>query len=502
MLYTIPILIVDVDVLRHLQPTDHNNTGGITMAQPNGIKKPLTSVQIKALKPEQTLVDTGENVGLRIICGKRGAKTFFYRYRSPVDNKLKQMALGQFVPAIDEDLNFPMGKKKLGLSSARQLLGQLKIERNSGICPSTKLKDDAKKQAQKERMEKLTIERMVEVYLSQRIENHHGIDNYGNPTKDIIVGSRAKVKNQKEARRSLEAISKKEFGQRLASKVTHVDIKNLINSILVKGFNVQAGIVLNELSLAYNYCIGRPEPVQGVFYEQWLPYLPEEQVNPCIQAKMFFNSQKTKLTPKQRKRVLDDSEIATVLKWLPGSKMPIICKHALFLTLYTGVRSGEAVDATKAAFDLEKGTWLVKGKTGADRYVQLSYQVVNYLKPILEDKNNTTDYLLPASTTGKPQVQKQLSEQLASVRRRNIAPDIPHWVPHDLRRSCRTGLSRLKCPSNIAEAVLGHSKKGIEGTYDLYQYEDDCAEWLQKWADHLDMLMGKVSNVVSISREA
>lgn len=92
------------------------------MAKLNGIKKPLTSVQIKVLKPEQTLVDTDENVGLRIICGKRGAKTFFYRYRSPVDNKLKQMALGQFVPTIDEDINLPIGKMKLGLSSARQVL--------------------------------------------------------------------------------------------------------------------------------------------------------------------------------------------------------------------------------------------------------------------------------------------------------------------------------------------------------------------------------------------
>lgn len=110
--------------------------------------------------------------------------------------------------------------------------------------------------------------------------------------------------------------------------------------------------MLNELSLAYNYCIGRPEPVQGVFYEHWLPYLPEEQINPCIQAKMFFSSQKTRLTPNQRKRVLDGNEITQFLEWLPGSKMPVICKHTLFLTLYCGVRSGEAVEATKASFDL------------------------------------------------------------------------------------------------------------------------------------------------------
>jgi len=39
------------------------------------------------------------------------------------------------------------------------------------------------------------------------------------------------------------------------------------------------------------------------------------------------------------------------------------------------------------------------------------------------------------------------------------------------------------------EAVLGHSKKGIEDTYNLHTYEKECAIWLQKWADYLDHLM-------------
>jgi len=47
---------------------------------------------------------------------------------------------------------------------------------------------------------------------------------------------------------------------------------------------------------------------------------------------------------------------------------------------------------------------------------------------------------------------------------------------------------RLKCPSEVAEAVLGHSRKGIEGTYDLHYYEAECKKWLQKWADYLDTI--------------
>jgi len=39
------------------------------------------------------------------------------------------------------------------------------------------------------------------------------------------------------------------------------------------------------------------------------------------------------------------------------------------------------------------------------------------------------------------------------------------------------------------KAVLGHSKIGIEGTFDPHQYEEECKVWLQKWADFMDQLI-------------
>ena len=67
--------------------------------------------------------------------------------------------------------------------------------------------------------------------------------------------------------------------------------------------------------------------------------------------------------------------------------------------------------------------------------------------------------------------------------------DVDRWTPQDLRRSVRTGLSRLQCRNEVAEAILGHARSGIEGTYDLHAYEAECREWLQIWADHLDVLI-------------
>ena len=101
----------------------------------------------------------------------------------------------------------------------------------------------------------------------------------------------------------------------------------------------------------------------------------------------------------------------------------------------------------------------------------------------------TGKYLFPSIKTGLPIQQKSLTEQAWHMRRDERMIDIDHWVPHDLRRTVRTGLSRLGCPSEVAEAALGHARTGIEGTYDLHKYENECKVWLQKWADYMDGLL-------------
>ncbi len=43
--------------------------------------------------------DIGEYSGLRVTCGKTGLKSFVYRYRSPIDNSLKKITLGNLMCA-------------------------------------------------------------------------------------------------------------------------------------------------------------------------------------------------------------------------------------------------------------------------------------------------------------------------------------------------------------------------------------------------------------------
>jgi integrase len=66
---------------------------------------------------------------------------------------------------------------------------------------------------------------------------------------------------------------------------------------------------------------------------------------------------------------------------------------------------------------------------------------------------------------------------------RALAP----WRIHDLRRTVRTGLSKIGIKPHVAELVLNHTghKAGIGGVYDHYDYQPEIAEALAKWEAHL-----------------
>ena len=418
-------------------------------------KKPLNSAVISNMKPQdKDLSDIGENSGLRVSCGNAGTKSFFYRYTSPVTKKLTQIQIGRF-PSVS-------------LAEARVKLKEYKDIRRAERCPAIELKQakQAELDNQKKLSEKMTVTDVVELYLRQYIE-----DRVVDGKK--IAGARIK-KGQAETRRTLYGDAVLVLGNRVADEITRKDIINMIMAIVERGSNVQAGNVLRELTAAYEYCIG-------------LDKFPDEFANPALLAKNSLRQAKVRLTSKRGKRVLSDKELTKFLHWLPGSAFTPTQKNILRFTLWTACRTGEICAAEWDDVDLDKGVWHLKAtKTEVERYVQLPTQAIDFLKQL---KLVTGKYLFPSIKTGLPIQQKSLTEQAWHMRRDERMIDIEHWSPHDLRRTVRTGLSRLGCPSEVAEAILGHARSGIEGTYDLHKYESECKVWLQKWSDYMDGLL-------------
>lgn len=418
--------------------------------------KPLSTRAIEAMKPhDKDKADVGENTGLRVSCGATGVKTFFYRYTSPVTGKLIQLKIGCF--------------PQTSLAIARTKLQELKQIRREGRCPATENKKAKQKEREdkKQQIPEMTVAELIELYLTERIEDRQTTDG------KIILGARKK-KGQMEVRRTLERDAVAKLGERIASDVTRKDVVDLINGIVARGATVQAGSVLRELSLAYEFAIG-------------LGRFDDSFANPALLAKSNLRQTRIKLTNGRGTRVLSDIELAKFLNWLPGAAYAPTIKNVLRVTLWTGCRTGEVCNMAWKDVDLEKGTiHLRETKTGVERYVQLCTQAIDFLKVL---RLNSDIYLFPSSRTRLPIQQKYLTENAWCLRKSGQMLDIPSWTPHDLRRTVRTGLSRLQCPNEVAEAILGHTRGGVEGIYNLYKYDTECKLWLQVWADHLDSLV-------------
>jgi len=80
---------------------------------------------------------------------------------------------------------------------------------------------------------------------------------------------------------------------------------------------------------------------------------------------------------------------------------------------------------------------------------------------------------------------------------------LEHWTNHDIRRTVRSHLSRLKISEESREAVLAHVRPGIKGVYDKYDYFDEKSEALQLWAARLrDIVEPAPNNVIRLAAKS
>ena len=96
---------------------------------------------------------------------------------------------------------------------------------------------------------------------------------------------------------------------------------------------------------------------------------------------------------------------------------------------------------------------------------------------------------------------EDLDEQIKET---NGGKAIPHWTPHDLRRSFATHSAEIGIQPHIIEAVLNHisgHRAGVAGIYNRATYDAEKKAALDRWADHLAAIVeGRQSNVISLHR--
>jgi hypothetical protein len=216
-------------------------------------------------------------------------------------------------------------------------------------------------------------------------------------------------------------------------------------------------------------------------------------------------------------RILSDVELFAL--WRAAERTAYPYSPAYQTLVLTALRLNEAADAARGEMDFANRAWTIpaarmKGKNGKARphVVPLTDDMLAILDRL--PKFKTGDYLFSTTFGASPvwmsdKVKKRIDARMlrtlrALARRRGDDPakvELAHWTNHDIRRTVRSGLSRLKISEEAREAVMAHVRPGIKGTYDLYDYLDEKREALELWAARLRSIVEPPpANVVELAK--
>ena len=197
---------------------------------------------------------------------------------------------------------------------------------------------------------------------------------------------------------------------------------------------------------------------------------------------------------KPRERILADAELQAFLADPKACTRYERLAHVLLVLLLTGQRRAELAHARWSDIDLQARTWSIpdeNAKAGRGHVVPLSDWAVEEFATLKREAEGSK-WVLPATGGADHNIDpKQLSRSVAKCLGRFKAQGIAAFTLHDLRRTCRTGLSRLKVEPHVAERVLNHIQPGVAGVYDRHAYLDEKRSALDAWARHLAKLRAR-----------
>ena len=207
------------------------------------------------------------------------------------------------------------------------------------------------------------------------------------------------------------------------------------------------------------------------------------------------------MVPRSRDRVLGDLEIRVFWDSAQHCGLHALTALALKLILVTGQRPGEV--AGMQWDEVDEADWTIpasrRGKTSTTHHVPLTGTAMALLeqaKVEVQRLNQRRKRKLKGAVFQMPDgplTVHALSRAVARYRSElgNLPMDTAgYWTPHDLRRTARTGLAAEGVSDTVAEAVIGHTRKGIVAVYDRHRYEREKRDALEVWERRLLRIVG------------
>jgi integrase len=416
----------------------------------------------KTLPPGQHLTfDAAPGLRLKASVSKR---TWIYRFKSPVDDRMRQVRLGHW-PAMSPTAAL------VAWQQARQL-------RDGGADPSIHRKTN--KAEQQAHVESVRRQRARDAYSVRRLVQDY-LASYEGTVVDKTYAELARLFG-----RELDSIA-----DQAAATLTRSHAFELIDAM--RNRPVVAQRLRQGLGAAWDHALDAGR-------------VPAETPNwwrLVLRGKL--PSRGKRIAGKNlgtAKRVLSEAEVAKLLAFLPNFSRDV--EDALVLYLWTACRGAEIVAMERSEIAMEKGVlwWTIpvpklKGRRHPVR-TALRVPLVGRAAAVVRRRLAATDsnWLWPSVGKAAHVLQKAIGVAVwshmpyAGTRPEWQRPrlTVTRWAPHDLRRTARTMLSSLGCPSEVGEAILGHMLPGVERIYNLHCYDAERVEWLQRLSERLEQL--------------
>jgi len=272
-----------------------------------------------------------------------------------------------------------------------------------------------------------------------------------------FVAKWAKPRNRtwEETQRILDKYVAPEWNGRRLADVARADVVALVDRVAEKHGPIMANRVLAQVKKVFAWALDR-----GLV-----------DVHPV--ARLMPPGKET-----ARDRVLADAEVKKL--WATWTAMGYPWGTALQVLLLTAARRGEAEAMRWDEVDFAGKLWTVPAervKVNLPLLVPLSDAAVELLARV--PRFDGCPYVF--STRRNRPVQ----DWSGAVEDATERSGVNGWRVHDLRRTVRTGLSRLGVAADIAERVLGHVIPGVRAVYDRHEYLPEKRAALDRWAAHL-----------------
>ena len=280
--------------------------------------------------------------------------------------------------------------------------------------------------------------------------------------------------SQKRSGAEIGRVLRREFGQQWKGISLHSISKrhvvDVVTAIEQRGAPAAANKALKSIKTFFTWAVGRAvldqSPAAGI-------PLPGKSVS--------------------RDRVLSDDELAEVI--LAARSMPDPYGSIVeFLTL-TGQRREEVAGLTWDELDLKQRLWTIpkeRSKNGKAHLVHLSVPTLELLKR----RHRDAGFVFPSSD-------KPFNAFSRAKRELDKLSGVTSWRLHDLRRTCVSGMARLKIAPHVADKVINHQSgtiSGVAAVYQRHEFLSERKEALELWAQHIEAVISAAAAAATASR--